>query len=239
MSTESKLKIKAATTEEKKVVHYVFELMQKFLVYHFHDTSITAKMRQDSDINDNRYLRRDAANLAAFLYMLKEKYPEHFRKIEDTIKIIAPFFEKFNLEPLELNKERIKLEWKQVGTDQYFNANHLSDGTLRMICLITLLLQPNPPDTIIIDEPELGLHPAAIQLLGSMIKSLAAKGKQIICSTQSVTFINQFEPEDIIVVERNNGESVFKKLEKNKLNDWLNEYSLGELWEKNVLGGRP
>lgn len=236
---ETNLKRIAAEAERRRVVHYVIESMENWRVYHFHDTSITSKMKQDCDINDNRFLRRDASNLAAFLYMLKEKYTEHFKKIEDTIKIIAPFFERFNLAPLELNKERIKLEWKQFGTDQYFNANHLSDGTLRMICLITLLMQPNPPDTIIIDEPELGLHPAAIQLLSSMIKSLAAKGKQIICSTQSVTFVNQFEPEDVIVVDRNNGESIFKKLDKEKLNDWLNEYSLGELWEKNVLGGRP
>ena len=232
--------IKEYNVDRKKgVIYYVLRSMVNWRVYHFHDTSSTSKVKQDGDINDNRMFRRDASNLAAFLYVLQEKHSEHFIRIENTIKLIAPFFEKFQLEPLALNKEKIRLEWKHVGSDEYFNANHLSDGTLRMICLITLLLQPDLPDTIIIDEPELGLHPAAIELLSSLIKSVAANNKQIICSTQSVTFLNHFEPEDIIVVDRNNGESLFKRLNKDTLTEWLNEYAIGELWEKNVLGGRP
>lgn len=225
--------------QKQSVAYYIIKALTTWRVYHFHDTSATAKVKQEGEINDNRTLRRDASNLAAFLYLLQEKHNEYFLRIENTIKLIAPFFEKFQLQPLELNKEKIRLEWRHVGSDEYFNANHLSDGTLRMICLITLLLQPNLPDTIIIDEPELGLHPAAIELLASLIKSVAANNKQVICSTQSVTFLNHFEPEDIIVVDRSNGESLFKRLDKNNLTEWLNEYAIGELWEKNVLGGRP
>lgn len=225
--------------QKKGVVYHILNSMTKWRVYHFHDTSASAKIKQEGDINDNRILRRDASNLAAFLYLLQEKHNEYFLRIENTIKLIAPFFEKFQLAPLALNKDKIRLEWKHVGSDEYFNANYLSDGTLRMICLITLLLEPKLPDTIIIDEPELGLHPAAIELLASLIKSVAANNKQIICSTQSVTFLNHFEPEDIIVVDRSNGESLFKRLDKNTLTEWLNEYAIGELWEKNVLGGRP
>jgi predicted ATPase len=236
---ETKLIEEYKKEKQTGVVHYILSALSRWRVYHFHDTSSSAKVKQEGDVNDNRSLRRDASNLAAFLYLLQKKHNEHLKRIENTIKLIAPFFEKFQLEPLELNKEKIRLEWKHVGSDEYFNANHLSDGTLRMICLITLLLQPNLPDTIIIDEPELGLHPAAIELLMSLIKSVAANNKQIICSTQSVTFLNHFEPEDIIVVDRSNGESIFTRLEKEKLTEWLNEYAIGELWEKNVLGGRP
>ncbi|MHB8853521.1 MAG: AAA family ATPase [Ignavibacteriaceae bacterium] len=225
--------------DHKGVVHHILGSMVNWRVYHFHDTSSTSKVKQEGDINDNRTLRRDASNLAAYLYLLQEKFNDYYLRIENTIKLIAPFFEKFQLQPLALNKEKIRLEWKHIGSDEYFNANHLSDGTLRMICLITLLLQPNLPDTIIIDEPELGLHPAAIELLTSLIKSVTANDKQVICSTQSVTFLNHFEPEDIIVVDRNDGESIFKHLDKNSLTEWLNEYAIGELWEKNVLGGRP
>ncbi len=221
------------------VVYYILSSMSNWRVYHFHDTSSAAKVKQAGDINDNRSLRRDASNLAAFLYLLSKKHHEYLTRIENTIKLIAPFFEKFQLEPLALNSENIRLEWKHLGSDEYFNANHLSDGTLRMICLITLLSQPNLPDTIIIDEPELGLHPAAIELLTSLIKSVAANGKQIICSTQSVTFLNHFEPQDIIVVDRTEGASIFKRLELESLTEWLNQYAIGELWEKNVLGGRP
>lgn len=236
---ETNLIKKYKEDERISVAYHIIKAMYTWRVYHFYDTGKTAKVKQESDINDNRGLRRDASNLAAFLYLLQENHSEHFVRIENTIKLIAPFFETFQLEPLELNNEKIRLEWKHAGSDEYFNANHFSDGTLRMICLITLLLQPNLPDTIIIDEPELGLHPAAIELLTSLIKSVAANNKQVICSTQSVTFLNHFEPEDIIVVDRSNGESLFKRLDKSNLTEWLNEYAIGELWEKNVLGGRP
>ena len=223
----------------ESVAYYIRKAMLSWRVYHFHDTSSTSKIKQESDINDNRVFRRDASNLAAFLFLLQEKYPDYFNRIESTIKLIAPFFDKFQLEPLALNNEKIRLEWKHINSDQYFNANHFSDGTLRMICLITLLLQPKLPDTIIIDEPELGLHPSAIQLLADLIKSVAADNKQIICSTQSVTLLNQFLPEDIIVVDRENNESKFRRLNKEPLEEWLDKYAIGELWEKNVFGGRP
>jgi predicted ATPase len=225
--------------KKSQVIDYILTSMVNWRVYHFHDTSSTAKIKFEVNINDNRSLRRDASNSAAFLYLLQNKSNEYFIKIENTIKLIAPFFERFQLEPLALNPEKIKLEWKHIGSDEYFNANHLSDGTLRMICLITLLSQPNMPDTIIIDEPELGLHPEAIELLAALIKTAAADDKQIICSTQSVTLLNHFQPEDIIVTDRNNGESIFRRLDKENLSEWLNEYSIGELWLKNVLGGNP
>jgi len=226
-------------TNEESIVSYILRALLSWKVYHFHDTSSTSKIKQESNLNDNRSLRTDASNLASFLYLLKEQHYEYFNRIENTIKLIAPFFEKFQLEPLELNKEKIKLEWKHINSDQYFNANHFSDGTLRMICLVTLLLQPKLPDTIIIDEPELGLHPSAIQQLAAFIKSVAEDGKQIICSTQSVTLLNQFSPEDIIVVDRENNESKFRRLDEESLDVWLDQYAIGELWEKNVLGGRP
>ncbi|MGD8782262.1 MAG: AAA family ATPase [Ignavibacteria bacterium] len=238
-NSETELVKVAKKSGRKKVANHILDAMLNWRVYHFHDTSVTAKVKQEGDINDNRVLRRDASNLAAFLYLLQKKHEEHFNRIEQTIKLIASFFEKFQLEPLALNEERIRLEWKHVGSDEYFNSSYLSDGTLRMICLITLLLQPNLPHTIIIDEPELGLHPSAIQLLASLIESIATEGYQIICSTQSVTLLNHFEPEDIIVVDRNNGESIFRRVDKSTLEEWLDNYAIGELWEKNVLGGRP
>lgn len=212
--------------------------LRAFKVYHFHDTSDTAYVKGFSDLNDNRKLREDASNLAAFLYFLQEKHAESFLQIEKTIARITPFFDRFILEPSLLMPDKIRLEWKERGSDKYFNAYHLSDGTLRMICLTTLLLQPQPPQAIIIDEPELGLHPSAINILSGLIQSVSKK-TQILISTQSVTFINNFLPEDIIVVERRNNQSAFKRLESDKLQDWLEEYGLGEIWEKNIIGGRP
>lgn len=207
-------------------------------LYHFHDTSTTAKMRQQCDLHDNMYLRADASNLAAFLYLLKNRYPLNYQNIVEVVRLVAPFFEDFRLQASRLNYEKIQLEWQHIGSDSYFNAHTFSDGTLRFICLATLLLQPNLPATILLDEPELGLHPYAISIVAEMMQSAATK-TQIIASTQSVTLLNQFQLEDVIVIERENEQSCFKKFNNEEMTHWLEDYALGELWEKNVLGGRP
>ncbi len=235
---ETKLFDRIKRDKEKKAAWHVAEAIKSWRVYHFHDTGSTSPIKKTNNINDNKYFRPDASNLAAFLYLVSQKHEDHFKQIESTIRLIAPFFGRFNLEPSALNEENIKLEWQHEGSDKYFNASHLSDGTLRMICLITLLMQPNPPDTIIIDEPELGLHPSAINLLGELIRS-SVKKTQLIISTQSVELVNEFTPEDIIVVDRINNASEFRRLKSEELLEWLEEYSLGELWMKNILGGRP
>ena len=220
---------------------YLNDCLNSFRVYHFHDTSASARVKAPSLVVDNRFLREDGANLAAFLYHLQKKYPPNFKLIEAIIKSIAPFFKKFNLIPSADNKKYITLEWQDInGSDSLFDASNLSDGTLRMMCLTTLLLQPELPQTIIIDEPELGLHPFAINKLAGLLR-IASKKTQIIISTQSVNLIDNFEPENIIVVDRDKKEeqSVFRNLELHELDQWLQDYSLGEIWDKNLIGGRP
>ena len=150
----------------------------------------------------------------------------------------SPFFENFVLAPSKLNPEKIRLEWKEKGSDEYFNASALSDGTLRFICLATLLLQPSLPSAVLIDEPELGLHPAAITLLAELLRS-TSKCSQVIVSTQSVTLVNQLAPEEVVVVEHKDDTSSFQRLAEEQLKDWVGDYGLGELWEKNLVGGRP
>ena len=221
-----------------KIAFHVIDYLKVCKVYHFHDTSDSSKMKQMCDINDNEILKPDASNLAAYLFMLKEKHPKHFSNIVDSIKRIMPSFDNFNLKPSKLNDNKISLEWSERNTDSYFDAHSLSDGTLRFICLATLLLQPELPSTILLDEPELGLHPSAITLLSGLLKSASQKA-QVICSTQSVTLVNKFEPKDILVVDRDNEGSVFRRLDTNELQQWLEDYELGDLWEKNVLGGTP
>ncbi|KAA6324477.1 DNA replication and repair protein RecF [termite gut metagenome] len=209
-----------------------------FRVYHFHDTTRTSKMRKSAEIYDNRFLREDGANLPAYLYLIQEKYPKEFKKIEMLIRMVAPYFERFNLQPDKFNEDNIRLEWKEKHSDAYFRANHLSDGTLRFIALATLLQIPEVPEVIIIDEPELGLHPSAINILAGLIKKASVR-TQLIISTQSVNLIDNFEPEDIIAVDREDGQSVFKRQNTEELKEWLKEYSIGDLWDKNVIGGRP
>ena len=216
----------------------ILQDLESYRVYHFHDTSDTSPAKSTSDINDNRFFRPQAENLPAFLYYLQEKKPYSFSLIEDTIRQIAPFFGKFQLAPNRLNPSTIMLEWSERGSDTYFNASSLSDGTLRFICLCTLLLQPDLPPLILIDEPELGLHPAAIKVLADMLESAATK-TQVIVATQSVTLVNQFSPEHIWTVDREDRQSVFRQLNSADRSDWLENYALGELWEKNLLGARP
>jgi len=209
-------------------------------VYHFHDTSRTAKVKQEHSISNNKILMFDASNLAAFLYRLKNNYKKSYNEIVETIRLIAPYFDDFMLEPKESNEELIVLKWHQKGCEDVFNASQLSDGTLRFICLTTLLLQPEElqPATIIVDEPELGLHPYAITMFADMVKQISSK-KQVIISTQSVELLNEFDVEDIVVVNKaEDGSSKFSRLNEEELKDWLEDYSLGELWQKNVLGGR-
>lgn len=219
--------------------YFVNDRLKEFEVYHFHDTGDNSPMKAKCNIDDNQRLKKDGSNIAAFLFYLKEKHPKHFLRIEKTIQSIAPFFDRFVLAPNRLKEDQIQLEWREVGApDSYFNASNLSDGTLRFICLTTLLMQPNPPKTIIIDEPELGLHPFAINKLAGLIKK-ASKEVQLIVSSQSVNLIDNFEPEDIITADREGKATVFKHLELSDLKLWIQEYSLGEVWEKNIIGGQP
>ena len=225
--------------EDPTISNYYLHVMQSWRQYHFHDTSQTATVKRLHGSNDNLRLKPAADNLAAYLIMLNKDYPEAYKRILDTIKLAAPFFGGFVIrEPLP---ETIELEWfEQADPDTPYKAHVLSDGTLRFICLTTLLLQPEYllPDTVLIDEPELGLHPYAINLLAEMLKQVA-ETKQIIVSTQSVELLNAFEPEDIIVVEREQGATTLKRLDSEELGDWLEDYTLGELWKRNILGGRP
>lgn len=217
---------------------YLQEFLQSFTVYHFHDTSRTSAMRQSCDVGDNRYLRHDASNLPAFLYRVQQTEPRVFTLIEQTIRSIAPYFKRFSLAPSSLAPNQMSLVWEEQDSDMYLDAQSLSDGTLRFIALATLLLQPDPPKTIVIDEPELGLHPAAIEKLAALVR-VASHKAQVIIATQSSSFVSCFEPEDIVVVERKEGGTAFVRPDKERLASWLEDYSLGELWEKNLIGGKP
>jgi predicted ATPase len=232
--TESKLK--EATDDYS---NYVRPSVSSWRVYHFHDTSDTAKVKQKHAANDNLRLKIDAANLAAYLRMLQEKHEKEYRRIVDTIRLVAPFFGDFVHR--QGDAEFIELEWTQKGKpDTPFKAHMLSDGSLRFICLATLLLQPFAllPQTILIDEPELGLHPYAISVLVDIFKQVAEQ-KQLIVSTQSVELINELSPEDVIVVDQEDGASTFRRFTQEELSGWLEQYSMGELWKRNVIGGRP
>ena len=197
-------------------------------------------MRQTAKLDDNAYLRSDGSNLAAFLYLLKEKYSSSYDLIRGTVQRVAPFFDDFLLTPDPLNDSTIRLAWRHKESDQYFNASALSDGSLRFILLAVLFLQPSKflPSVILVDEPELGLHPYAIGLLASLIRQASTKA-QVVVSTQSPLLLDYFDPEDVLVAHREGGGTGLKRLASDSLQEWLTDFSLGQLWEKNEIGGRP
>jgi len=208
-------------------------------VFHFHDTSETARLRANCDIENHHTLMSDGSNLAAILYKLRDIKRPYYERIVKTVRLIAPFFKDFVLKP-EINPNYIQLRWRDRNSDYEFRAHQLSDGTLRTMVLITLLLQPESdlPTLIVLDEPELGLHPYAINIIASLIHRVSTQ-TQMMLATQSSTFLDYFEPEQVIVVEQQQGVSSFKRLEPASLREWLEEYSLSEMWEKNVTGGHP
>lgn len=220
-------------------LRYVKNYLQSFTVYHFHDTSLNSKMRGPCNIGDNAILRDDASNLAAYLYLLQNTDAKAFKLIEGVVRSVAPYFDCFDLKPDRNNSSLISLEWREKGTDTYLNGLSFSDGTLRFIALAALLLQTNLPRVIIIDEPELGLHPVAIETFAAMVKR-ASLTSQIIISTQSSNLVNCFTPEDIIAVDRADGQTVFSRLNSDEMSVWMDnyDYSISDLWEKNFIGGQ-
>ena len=218
---------------------YVIKYLNGFRKYHFHDTSTNSPFNQFSHIeNDSYYLYENGMNLAAFLFDIYESNKIVYNRIIKNIQSIAPYFSDFYFQP---NKENlVRLQWRDKYSDVVFGANDLSDGTLRFIALSVLFLQPSLPDTIIIDEPELGLHPASIAKLAGMIKSVAARNCQVIVATQSTDLLSHFMPEDIITVDQVDGESRFERLKEDAFQKWLEDYTIDDLWKRNIItGGQP
>jgi predicted ATPase len=240
--TNNESGLKTDTRETSKAL---YSLLSRIRAYQFHDTSDTAKIKDRGYVDDAVFLRHNAGNLAAFLKMLKEdaEFAKYYARIIRRIQNVMPQFGDFVLNPIPGAKDYVRLNWKgSSGNDYLFDPHQISDGSLRFMALAALLLQPPDllPEFIVLDEPELGLHPAAIAELGGMVR-IAAQNAQVLLATQSTRLVDEFGPENLVLVERDDVRhcSVFKTLNIEQLSEWLARYSLSELWEKNVIGGRP
>ena len=221
-------------TTARTIVH----LLRNCAAYQFHDTSDTSSLKSSWETEDNNTLRSDGANLAAVLYRLEHEDHQRFELICRHIGRVLPVFDRFDIES---SYGKVQLRWKAKGSDKTFGAHLTSDGSLRFFALVTLLNLPREmlPDIVLLDEPELGLHPAAIALIGDMIKALSLD-VQVIAATQSPLLVDVFGLEEIVVLEAKDGRTNFRRLAANDYLHWLDEdFSPGELWQKNLIGGRP
>jgi predicted ATPase len=220
-----------------KTATTLLNLLRKFIVYQFHNTSDTSAMRLKWSTDDGRWLKQHGDNLGSFLYRLQHEEKPYYLRIIKYIRLALPFFDDFELYD-EFGK--ILLRWKEKGTNKIFNAGQASDGMLRTIALISLLAQnPNDlPTVLFLDEPELGLHPSAIDMLAGLIKT-ASLHCQIFIATQSITLVNNFDLDDLVVIDRKGRYSEYSRPSSETLAVYLEEFSTGEIWEKNIIGGRP
>jgi predicted ATPase len=230
----------ASADDGNQISLVALQLLHSCRLFHFHDTSEQCASRQPCYVNANRFLYPDAGNAAAMLYLFRQQHPTAFRRITATVRQMVPDFDSFVLEPSKLNDKQLLLNWTHKGRPYEFGPHQLSDGSLRFIALATLLLQPEDklPLFIALDEPELGLHPSALEILAGMAKA-ASSHCQLLFATQSSVFLDYFEPENVVVVNTKGAISEFQRLEAEKLKTWLEQYTLGEIWEKNVVGGGP
>ena len=221
----------------KTTARVLVGLLRRCTVYQFHDTSRDSTLKKSSDVEDKAYLRSNGGNLAAILYCLEQEDRQRFDTICGHIKRVVPDFDRFQIEE---SFGKALLRWKLRGMDKTIGAHLTSDGSLRFFALVTLLNLPTEmlPDVLLLDEPELGLHPAAVALVGDMIKVLARE-RQVIVATQSPLLVDAFEIDEVVVLELQNGQTEVRRFEESAFQDWLDDYTTGELWQKNLLGGRP
>ena len=226
-----------ASHVNSKTAQVIVHLLRDCSAFQFHDTSDNSNFKKKWDLEDNNQLRSDGGNLAAILHRLEQENSKLYEMICRHIRRVLPVFDRFAIEP---SYGKVSLRWQAKGTDKTMGAHLTSDGSLRFFALVTLLNLPPEmlPSVVLLDEPELGLHPAAVTLIGGMIKALATQ-KQVIVATQSPLLVDSFDLNEIFVLDLEDGRTKVRRLCNSDYQDWLDEYTTGELWQKNLLGGRP
>jgi len=216
----------------------VKRMLQQLITYQFHNTTFNSPIRNNkSEIENNWFLEEDGRNLSSVLYELSQNQTSIYQKIITILRQIIPFFDDFVLID---QYGKTYLRWKEKGSPVTFVATQASDGMLRAMALVTLLCLPPErlPAVMFLDEPELGLHPSAVNTICELIKG-TSEYCQIFIATQDADMLNEFEPEDIVVVTREGRKSEFKRLANEDLSEWIGTYSLSDLWHQNIIGGKP
>ena len=232
----------AAQSEEfphldKVAARQIIKTVRRSGVFQFHNTDDRSHFKRRWLIANRNGLRSNGGNLAPVLYRMEREDQRRYARICRYIGRILPGFDHFDIEESD---GRVELSWQSDWSDHSFGAHLTSDGSLRTFALVTLLNMPTDmlPDVVLLDEPELGLHPSAVTLIGGMISSLSAR-KQVIVATQSPLLVDSFELDEIRVLELRNGRTEVLHYDPAEYERWLEDYSTGELWQRNLLGGHP
>ncbi len=226
------------------IIYKPSETIGDCAIFQFNDTSFTSGLRGAALVSDSLALHSDGQNLASFLFRLHrlgesggEQEKPAMNRIVDFVRLLLPFFAEFVFSP---ENGSIALQWREKNDETVYDASQASDGMLRIIALVTLLCQPDEslPSLILLDEPEIGLHPHAISMIAALVQQVSYR-TQVMVATQSVTMVDEFELDDIVVVDRVNGESVLRRLSSAEYATWLEDFSPGEIWSRNLIGGGP
>lgn len=240
--TESQLYRWGSDKKRYKLHYPVCETINSWRTYHFHDTSIASFLRKSSQFGTDKNLLQTGENLAPYIFYLRERHPDIYTYLVSAIRCIAPFFLDFvfpyTWEQARENNQKISLAWKQTCSERLMQPWQFSDGTLRFIALVVALIQPDPPAIILVDEPEIGLHPAAISFISGLLHDASTR-TQVIVTTQSPLMLENMDPHNIIVMTSQNNKSSCEKLDAKSLKTWLEDYTLCDLWMKGLLATGP
>jgi predicted ATPase len=182
----------------------------------------------------NNFLDEDASNLALVLNDLehrgdtKDKIVSHLKKFNPRIKDYS----------IRILGGTVQLFVREEGLEKPISAMRLSDGTLRYLCLLAILCHPEPPPLICLEEPEVGLHPDILPTIAELLIDASSR-TQLIVTTHSDILVSALSdvPEAVLVCEADEDGTHFKRLDKENLKEWLDEYSLGEVWLRGGIGG--
>ena len=226
-----------ASEVRARTARTVTHLLRDCAAFQFHNTGATSKLKTKWDAEDHAYMRADGGNLPAILHRLEQEDLHRYDAIRRHIRRVLPGFDRFEIKE---QYGKVALRWRSRHSDKTYGAHLTSDGSLRFFALATLLSLPAEmlPSVLLLDEPELGLHPKAIALVGDMIHALA-ESRQVIVATQSPLLVDAFELDKVFVLEILKGRTELRSQDPAQFRAWLEEFTVGELWQKNLLGGRP
>lgn len=205
--------------------------------YHALDVGQRAPVKLPQQMKPANLPGAHGEDLVPYLYYLRESNRNRYETIEDTLRVAFPTFECLNFPPVAAGM--LAMTWKDKGFNKPFFMQELSEGTLRFLWLVSLLQSPGLSTITMIDEPEVSLHPELLGILADLMRE-AANRTQLVIATHSDRLIRFLKPGEVVVMDNDlDGYTSATWGDKLDLEEWLNEYSLDEVWRMGRMGGRP